>query len=348
MPSIPTWCGITIHVRTDATESVTSIRHLIRTAAHHGLVLDEGPTAGQPAFSARVAVGHAQQLWERAVRELGPALPLEVASAPGDHIGLMYFAAASCRTIGEALQLVLRHWRYVTGGLALHATRRGDAVHVQLQLQVAGPLPLGGRLAVEYLLAALARAGNELSGGRSRPTELVLGHCPPTGLDAWEAALGVPVRVATAGPALVIAGDSLAQPVCAGLSRAAGQLFLELLDWCTPQTQLEPTVAQRVAEALRRDLCAAAPTVEQVAVELALSPRSLHRQLAAEGTSYQRLLDGLRCEEAIRQALDQGRSFKAIAAAVGFADPRAFRRAFKRWTGTTPQQFRQRGLAAAR
>src|SRR3954471_15308722 len=258
MPTIHAWCGMLIHVRTDATESVTSIRHLICTAAHHGLVLDEGPTAGQPAFSARVSVGHAQQLWARAVRELGPALPLQVA-APADHIGLMYFAAASCRTVGEALQLALRHWRYVTDGLALHATRRGDAVHVQLQ--VAGPLPLGGRLAVEYLVAALARAGGELSGGRAGPDELVLGPPPPVGLSAWEAALGVPVRVAPSGPALVIAGDSLAQPVCAGLSRAAGQLFLELLDWCSPQAAVEPTLAQRVVEALRRDLRAVAPTV---------------------------------------------------------------------------------------
>jgi AraC-like DNA-binding protein len=82
--------------------------------------------------------------------------------------------------------------------------------------------------------------------------------------------------------------------------------------------------------------------VEQVAAELALSTRSLHRQLASEGTSYQRLLDDVRCSEAIRQTLDGHRPLKAIAAAVGFADPRAFRRAFKRWTGSSPQAFRLR------
>jgi AraC-like DNA-binding protein len=320
---------------------VTSIRHLIRTAQQHGLALDEGPTAGQPAFSSRVTAQHAQQLWERAARELGPQLPLLVAESSGDHLGLMYFAASSCRTVGEAVQLALRHWSYVTGALALQAIRRGDDVH--LRFQVMSPLSLGARLGVEYLLVKLARAAQELSGGLARPTGIMLSHRPPIALDAWESALGIPVRVDPQGPALVIAGASLAQPVCAGMSRAAGRLFLELLDWCTPRAQPEPTVAQRVADALRRDLRAAAPTVEQVAVELALSTRSLHRQLAAEGTSYQRLLDGVRRDEAIRQALER-RPFKAIAAAVGFADPRAFRRAFKRWTGTTPQEFRLRGL----
>jgi len=107
-----------------------------------------------------------------------------------------------------------------------------------------------------------------------------------------------------------------------------------------------PGLATRVAAALCRDLRAAPPSVAQVAGELALSARSLYRQLAAEGTSYQRLLDGLRCDEAIRQALGDGRPFKAIAAAVGFADPRAFRRAFRRWTGTSPRQFRRDRHAA--
>lgn len=337
--------AISRRVRTDATESVTSVRHLIQTAAQRGLVLDEGATAEQPAFSARVTVHHAQQLWERAAREIGPTLPLDVATKSPDHLGLLYFAASSCRTIGEAVQLTLRHWAYVTAALPLVAIRRGDTVH--LQLQVTGPLPLGGRLVVEYLLASLARAGRELSGGTARPLSVLLAHRPPYELDAWEAAIGAPARVDPQGPALVIAGDSLAQPVSAGggMSRPAGRLLLELLEWYTPREPSDPTVAERVASALRRGLCGAAPTVEQVALELSLSMRSLHRKLAAEGTSYQRLLDGVRRDEAIRQALER-RPFKSIATAVGFADPRAFRRAFKRWTGTTPQQFRQRGLAS--
>jgi AraC-like DNA-binding protein len=141
-------------------------------------------------------------------------------------------------------------------------------------------------------------------------------------------------------PGLVIAEDSLVQPVLSRLSPGAGQFFREMLEWYTPQPP--PTLSERVGAALARDLATAAPTVEQIAAELGTSARSLHRQLAAEGTTYQRVLDRLRRDQAIR-AVGDGEPFKAIAAAVGFADPRAFRRAFKRWTGATPQQFRQRG-----
>jgi len=319
---------------------VTSVRRLIRIAERHGLSLDEGPTAGEPAFSSRVPLSHAHRLWERAVRVLGPSLPLLVANAHDEQLCLLGFAARSCTTIGEAVRLTAEHWGYVTEACLATVVRRAGAVH--LHLAAPGPMPLGARLATEYRLATLARAGRELSGGTWRPTAIVLGHRPPIDLDAWESVCGVPVQVAQEPPGLVIAESSLAQPVRAGMSREAGRFFVELLEWYTPRPRAAPSVAERVRDALARNLATTAPTVEQVAAELALSARSLHRQLAADGTSYQRLLDDVRCNEAIRQALDDHRPFKAIAAAVGFADPRAFRRAFKRWTGTTPQQFRMR------
>jgi AraC-like DNA-binding protein len=54
----------------------------------------------------------------------------------------------------------------------------------------------------------------------------------------------------------------------------------------------------------------------------------------------------MRRDEAIREMLRDAREIKAIARAVGFSDPRGFRRAFKRWTGLTPQQFRGRHRGA--
>jgi AraC-like DNA-binding protein len=325
-------------VSTEASESVFAIRRLIAAAGAHGLALDEGPTAGEPAFHARVSLGHAQRLWEHAIRALGPSLPLVVASSVDEHSCPVQFAAMSCRTVGEVVELMVTHWRYLTEAFPARAVRHAGTVCLQLDAPLAAPL--GVRAGVEYLLATLARGGRAIAGEAWRPRELVLGHCPPVSLDAWQAVCGVPVRIGDAS-GLVFSDDALAAPLRSGMSNGAGRFFRELIAWYTPRPA--PTLAERVAAALSRDLGGIAPTVEQVAAELGLSARTLHRQLAAEGTSYQRVLDGLRCTEAIRQATDQHRPFKAIAAAVGFADPRAFRRAFKRWTGSTPQQFRLRG-----
>jgi AraC-like DNA-binding protein len=323
-------------VSTRTTESVFGVRRLISAARARGLVLDEGPSARDPAFYARVSVARAQQLRERAVREFGPALPLAVAAGIEQHHALIHFALMSCRSMAEVMHACVAHWRYVTDAFPARAVRQGGAVH--LQLDVPASPALGVRVGVEYLLALIVRASLELTGGAWRPRAIVLGHRPPVSLSAWEAVLGVPVHLgATTG--VVIAEDSLAQPVQSRLSPGAGQFFREMLEWYTPSAP--PTLTERVSAALARDLATAAPTVEQIAAELGTSPRSLHRQLAAEGTSYQRVLDGLRRDQAVR-AVGDGEPFKAIAAAVGFADPRAFRRAFKRWTGATPQQFRRR------
>lgn len=324
-------------------ESGASIRHLVRTVARYGLHLDEGPSATEPVFHARVSSQHAHRLWERAVRELGPEVPLLVAQKrPDDHVSPLYFAAMSCATLSDALQITVKHWRYVTEAFPVTVIRRSGAL--RLGFGATGPKSLGARLEAEYLLADLVRSGRELSGGGWRPTELVLANRPPIALDVWESACGVPVRVDPESPGLVIAEDSLEQVVQSRLSPAAGRFFLDVLDWLTPRPSvtLPLTLAERVAVTLARDLGTTAPSIDQVAQSVALSKRSLHRQLAAEGTSYQRLLDGLRRDEALRQALDEERQFKAIAGAVGFSDQRGFRRAFKRWTGVTPQQFRRR------
>src|SRR5258707_56570 len=113
---------------------------MIGAARMHGLVLDEGPTARDPAFSARVTAVHAQQLRERAVRELGAALPLIVAGAIEEHLCLMQFAALSCRTVGEVVALTVAHWRYMTDAFPVHAERRGREVHVVFDVARGAPL----------------------------------------------------------------------------------------------------------------------------------------------------------------------------------------------------------------
>src|SRR5215475_3938831 len=94
---------------TRTTESVFTTRRLISAARARGLVLDEGPSARDPAFYARLSLVRAQQLRERAVRELGPAMPLAVAAGIEQHYCLIHFALMSCRTMAEVVQGTVAH-----------------------------------------------------------------------------------------------------------------------------------------------------------------------------------------------------------------------------------------------
>ena len=72
-----------------------------------------------------------------------------------------------------------------------------------------------------------------------------------------------------------------------------------------------------------------------------MSPRVVQRRLQSEGTTFQALLDAV-CREAAEAALrDPERSLCEIAQALGFAEQSAFQRAFRRWKGQTPKQFRR-------
>jgi AraC-like DNA-binding protein len=81
--------------------------------------------------------------------------------------------------------------------------------------------------------------------------------------------------------------------------------------------------------------------IERVARELGYSRQTLYRRLKAEDTTFERLLDGLRRGLALR-FMREGLSVKDAAYRLGFSDPAAFSRAFKRWTGSSPSDMRTR------
>ncbi len=81
--------------------------------------------------------------------------------------------------------------------------------------------------------------------------------------------------------------------------------------------------------------------IERLARDLGCSRQTLYRRLKAEGITYARLLEGLRRRLALR-SMREGLAVKDSAYRLGFSDPAAFSRAFKRWTGSSPSDMRTR------
>jgi AraC-like DNA-binding protein len=81
--------------------------------------------------------------------------------------------------------------------------------------------------------------------------------------------------------------------------------------------------------------------IEQVARQLGLSRQTLYRRLKAEGATFEELLDGLRHRIALRLIREERLSVKEAAYRLGFSDPAAFSRAFKRWTGSSPSTIQR-------
>jgi AraC-like DNA-binding protein len=107
--------------------------------------------------------------------------------------------------------------------------------------------------------------------------------------------------------------------------------------------QLNSSLGNRVLGLIGTDFNGELPTLPEIAERLLTTTATLHRRLKAEGTSWQQLKDEARREAAMNY-IDSGEySNVQVAEMMGFSDPSTFYRAFRKWTGQTPQQYRQQG-----
>jgi AraC-like DNA-binding protein len=84
------------------------------------------------------------------------------------------------------------------------------------------------------------------------------------------------------------------------------------------------------------------PTVEDVAAQMNVSPRTLHRRLTESGVGYQVILDDVRRRLAEEYLRNTALSIEEIAARTGFSEASNFRKAFKKWTREQPAEYRRR------
>ena len=100
------------------------------------------------------------------------------------------------------------------------------------------------------------------------------------------------------------------------------------------------SLAARVRKLLRALPMAGWPAADQMALRLHVAEATMRRRLKHEGYTYQSIKDDLRRDIAIGELQDSQRSIAEIATRVGFAEPSAFHRAFRKWTGMRPTDYR--------
>jgi AraC-like DNA-binding protein len=99
-------------------------------------------------------------------------------------------------------------------------------------------------------------------------------------------------------------------------------------------------VVGRVRDVVRGQLGGGEPSMASSARAMAMSTATLRRRLAAEGTSFTDILDGVRSELARVYLSDPNLSTREVAFLLGYSHAKAFYEAFRRWTGEAPSDFR--------
>lgn len=197
--------------------------------------------------------------------------------------------------------------------------------------------------AVEAITSCIVSAARFLTDGAATPIEVHLPRSERPEPDGFERYFRCPVRYGRDDYLIAYDADLVHRPLraaCGEAAEAADRVASGYIARvCGPDG-----VADEVEAVLRRAPDDTSPTAAQVAAELAMSSRTLQRRLQDEGTSFRALADDLRTQRA-RELLAGGANAAEVAARLGFSDPTAFRRAFKRSTGETPRTFTQRAAA---
>jgi AraC-like DNA-binding protein len=275
-------------------------------------------------------------LWSEAQRASGdPAFGLHIAERiPYGSFGVIEYVARSSSTLGEALSRVARYVRLVDDAAEIAFVEAPGSITIVPGTSDAWPIPAE---VMEGLLAFTLRMARELSGKPELvPVAVELRRHRPADAREHARIFGVEASFGAARNGVTFASAQLALPVVradpalsAILDRHAAELLRKL-----PPAQ---TLSQRARALLAAELRGGDPTLERIAPKLGIGDRTLRRRLKEEGTSVTEILDELRRELALRYLEEDTMTLDAIAFELGFADARAFRRAFKRWTGRVPR-----------
>lgn len=164
-------------------------------------------------------------------------------------------------------------------------------------------------------------------------------HEEPAYRTEYDRIFKVPVVFASSRNALLIDENVLSLRLPPSNSYVSG-IFNAHADRLLNRLERSQTLRRRVEDAVIPLLPAGEASMERIAQRMGLSRRTLHRRLKAEGVSYERLLDELRCRMALRLLRGSRLTVNETAYRLGFSDPSAFSRAFKRWTGKSPGRVR--------
>jgi AraC-like DNA-binding protein len=336
----------------ETTVAASVVGDMINYLSARGVRSSEAITAAglDPAFAAspdsRVRGSQVERLWSYAVEQTGDAVVgLHMAEEynPGA-LDILGYVVLSCRTIGEVLEKLARYVPLLNDGMRMELSRdaRSAVLRISYVEGIDNYLLRAPEHAIDATWGGLARELRRLAGTPLHASSVAFRHpAPPSAAARAEYAriLGAPVSFSAAEDRFTIPIAHLAMPLPSAHATLL-QVFEQHAQGALNAIGESDTTASQVARVVSQKLKGSLPVLDEVARELSMSRRNLQRSLRESGTSYQALLDEVRHDLAVRHLANPTTSTGQVGFLLGFSEPSAFHRAFKRWTGKSPSAYR--------
>jgi len=250
--------------------------------------------------------------------------------------GLAGLAMLTCETLGEAVHYGLERQTQAGSLLEHHLILDGLRMHLTATPRVFD-LEIESFLVEEAFAGAVAVV-RAMVGPGFRPVQVDLAYADDGHRRLYERFFRCPVRFQADEHRLTVESKWL-QVRLPGYDRITSDLVRQQLNQLLRIPIGQDDLIESVANRLRYGLHEA-PRQGDMAGQIHVSERTLRRRLAQRDTSFRELRDGTRLERARDLLAHTTMTIAEVAQALGYADARSFRRAFKRWTGQLPTQFR--------
>ena len=277
----------------------------------------------------------------------------EAARATGDHcfglhfgerynpidIGPLVYALLNAPTIASACETAGRYMKVLNEAVRMSFSVAAEQVyirHLLVDVDIEAP-----RQHNEFGMAVLFNTLRMMLGNQWVPRQVQFAHEAPVQVSEHFRVFGAPVVFGCAANAFVIERECFERRLPAADPRLYPILkrYLEVVQSATPrEDSLLASVRRAIAESMRDG----DPKLTRVAKKTAMSPRTLQRKLKEHGADFKKLMEDTRRRFAINYLQDHKNTLTQVAFLLGYSELSAFIRAFKRWTGSTPLDYRRK------
>lgn len=259
------------------------------------------------------------------------------------------------RTLRQAIDHSTRYYQTLDPGLQSSLHVSGTSASFELQCSRCA-LSEHHRY-VEFLMFSALSRMRRMTTESFLPIEIRFAHAAPEAARAINHLAGFPVTFGAARCEMLLPLSALKLPIpnydpslrahLAGYSDRTRRDGMRSNGMGADQRDAQPGLAdlrERVESVLIANLPGQVVQADDVAGNLGMSRRTFARRMREQGLSYRGILDDLRCDLACGY-LRNGFSINEISFFLDYADPAAFSTAFRRWTGTSPNQYRRQALS---
>ena len=251
-------------------------------------------------------------------------------------IGVLGLLMKYSPNVEEALRHLIHYQRSLTSGATIALEKTPSSFTSVLSYHIPSANPASDQIG-DGIMAGLTSILRSFCGARWKPSEVWFAHKKPADITPYQDFFRCTLDFSGQEYAIVFPSHWLNTP----LARPDNEL-LRLL-----RQQVEANILAsrddlvcRVKEILHRAVTVADANADYIAKLLAIPTRTMKRRLQQAGTSFQTLLDETRFELAQNLLADDRMSIYQIAECLGYADPGTFTRAFRRWSGLNPNEWR--------